>query len=128
MNNKLKPKDDSVWLSSQDIKNHNDRPVFGVGRSRIAGAIFTKEPLEPDWVEERVRINSDCVKVVRTNLNAEIFIDPKGDGETIERMLFFTRGQKAYGEWLKHLTKNEKAPRGKCANFFVKNIHLKINY
>jgi hypothetical protein len=41
---------DGVWLSSQDIKNHNDRPVFGIGVSRIAKELFTKELIEQDWI------------------------------------------------------------------------------
>jgi hypothetical protein len=94
----------------------------------LADTLLPKKEIEPNWVEERVRINSDCTQVIRTNLNAEMFLDPKGDREIIERMFFVTQCQKPYGEWIKRLTKNEKAPRGKCGKYFIKNSHLKNNY
>jgi len=90
--------------------------------------LLPKKEIDHNWVEERSRINSDCIKVTRTDLNAEMFFDPKGDAEIIERMHFVTQGQKAYGEWFKRLTKNEKAPRGKCGTYFAKNAHLKSNH
>jgi hypothetical protein len=90
--------------------------------------IFPKKEIEPNWVEKRVRVNSGCTHLIRTNINAEIFIDPKGDKETIELLFFAVQGQKPYGEWLKRLTRGEKAPRGKCGKFFIENAHLKNNY
>jgi hypothetical protein len=93
----------------------------------LANFLCPIKEMEPNWVEDRVKISSGCTHVVITNTNAEIFIDPKGDKDILERLLFAMYGQKPYGEWLKRLTKNERAPRGKCGKYFIKNVHLKNN-
>lgn len=36
------PKKDGVWLSSQYIKDHNDRLGSGVGRTRIHETVFSE--------------------------------------------------------------------------------------
>lgn len=51
--------------------------------------------------------------------------DPKGDQEMIESFLFLARGQVAYGEWLKKLSVNDKAPRGECGRYFAAHSHLR---
>ena len=83
------------------------------------------EEKEPKWEVTRSRINGDCVKVVRKNVDATTFIDPKGDFAIIEKSTFLCKGQLPFGEWLKKLSKNDVSPRGACQVYFNKNAHLR---
>lgn len=48
-----------------------------------------------------------------------VLFDAKGDQELIAGLAFLASGQKAYGEWLKRLSVNDRAPRGKCGRYFA---------
>ncbi|EKY4113707.1 TPA: hypothetical protein ACGW3M_000953 [Pseudomonas aeruginosa] len=48
-------------------------------------------------------------------------IDLKGDPAITRQLKFICRGQTAYGEWLKKLSKRDRPPRGSCARFFEAN-------
>lgn len=80
---------------------------------------------EPKWEETRTRINDHCIKVNRVNHNAPSIIDPKGDFELIDVVVFYSTGQLPFGEWLKKLGKNDTAPRGACCNYFAKNVRYR---
>ncbi|MGI2995048.1 hypothetical protein [Vibrio alginolyticus] len=80
---------------------------------------------EPKWEETRSRINEDCVKVSRVNVNMPTIIDPKGDFSIIENTMFRCNGQLPFGEWLKKLSKRDTAPRGACSDYFVKNVRFR---
>lgn len=89
------------------------------------GLVMPVEEKEPKWEETRTRIDSGCVKVSRVNVNAPTLIDPKGDFSLVEGIVFRSNGQLPYGEWLKKLGKNDTAPRGSCAAYFVKNARFR---
>ncbi len=83
------------------------------------------EDREPKWEETRTRINSTCIKVERRNINAQTFIDPKGDGQLLQQTTFMCTGQLPFGEWLKKLHRNDISPRGACSAYFRRNAHLR---
>jgi len=89
------------------------------------GAVPPIQEKVPKWEETRTRINEDCVKVSRVNLNAPTIIDPKGDFSIIENTMFICNGQLPFGEWLKKLSKNDTAPRGACSSYFDKNVRFR---
>ena len=41
--------------------------------------------------------------------------DHKGDPDIQASIQFWTNGQPPYGEWIKKLGRNDRAPRGQCA-------------
>lgn len=89
------------------------------------GSIPPIQEKEPKWEETRTRINEDCVKVSRVNINAPTIFDPKGDFQLMEGIVFYSTGQLPFGEWLKKLSKSDTGPRGACSNYFAKNVRFR---
>ncbi|MCY9874524.1 hypothetical protein [Vibrio barjaei] len=91
------------------------------------GFVIPTAEKEPKWEETRQRVNGECVKVNRVNVNATTFVDPKGDYEIMESMSYYCAGQLPYGEWLKKLSKADTPPRGLCARYFKDNVRFRRN-
>ncbi len=75
----------------------------------------------PREVDEVSRLG----ELARSIAPQPVLFDPKGDQELIEAIQYLARGQKAYGEWLKKLSANDRAPRGKCGRYFATHTRFR---
>lgn len=94
----------------------NPFPLHGAGKTRVAHQMVSQ------YLEE---LGSSSTPAGKLLVDPEVFIDPMGDSDLQQGLVFYTHGQTAYGEWLKKLSAQDRAPRGKCAAFFAKHQQLR---
>lgn len=95
---------------------HEASPIYGAGKTHIAHQIVS------NYLEELSSSTSPAGKLL---VDPEVIIDPMGDTDLQQGLVFYTHGQTAYGEWLKKLSAQDRSPRGKCAAFVAKHQQLR---
>lgn len=95
---------------------HKASPVYGAGKSHVAHQVVSQ------YLEKLGSFSEPAGMLL---VDPDVIIDPKGDSDLQQGLVFYTHGQSAYGEWLKKLGAQDRSPRGKCASYFAKHQQLR---